>query len=668
MRDKLLKEFISRKTRVQLINHTAMADVPGVRNLKNRNLTWKEFTGTDNDLPPIVSQELSSLVSEFNTKFHEFSDQQYANTKVIFAYYASNPTVSPEYAQTIEQSTDPQKDKYLELIQWMNKYGVRLFLSPKALMKIARDRGQRTLSDKSNSSDTWLENFGYIWGLGKIGDYRHQRDAYPKSDEEAERILSTDEQSQLEESGKKLVQVVTSKKNGAWGIYFSSGDKLFPVIGDNYYQHSKSKEDDHNWVEYDSFGEKSGQHSKYFGVRNKETGEPESFTYPTSSRFLLANGEDDPEPKFVHKNSIKNAKEYIWKHDGVEETLDSDLIQSQKGNSYIYSKNGYPEPIEIPKNQVVTNPQQLYYLWIKNDGTLWWVPNESRREIRGNNPKRQGAEKGKPFPLTKEQVDHLSLEKGKWFVLTNPDKFVYSWDTLPEHSQDEIAEKQAKIQDWKEKTQLMDDLYDFLSNSDLGPPSVNLQATKYCIVGPRFKEAENTGIQETKGRMKSHHTHVEDMHPGGSDMFYGVRKDWVVVGNEFNQARAESRGSRGLHAAQSIDGLGPVSGFSSVQDAVQKAFTSWGINAPLPDQNTLEEAQEAFEHAISGHTQNNILPQNPMILPNQTRKPNANMDSVNTYIGNDAKNEPLPSLPVLADVNCLTKTSSHLLRLIRRIF
>ena len=567
-------QLISRLTRVPLMRE-GMADVPGVKRIKNREgLEWQEFNGDSIDIPPIVKSELTNIMSDFQSKFHEFAGGN-ENTRMIWAYCTKDSAIQQAHLQALEQSDDPRKGQFLSIIEWMNKFGARLWMSPGSIERYIQQSGQK-VQNSSNTSQKWLEQFGYIWGLKKKGDYRNKRDAKDISDEHVEVIKNdTAQLEQMEQSGQKIMQVVTAQKNGAWGIFFTDGHNIVPVIGEDYYNSSKTNEHSNDWVEWDTFRDESGQHSKYFGVKSTQPdgNVKKQFVYPTSTQFLLPEGEQDSNPKVVSKAEIKNT-----------------------------SSQGQP----------------IYYLWIKNDGTLWWVPKEARNDIAGKErkgKKRDGSTSGKPFPLTKEQVDAMNLLKDKHVKITKPHAMVYSWDTLPEQEPEDKEIKQKKMQDWQEKTHLMNQMYDFFSeHPQLPPMDVRLQATKYVIVGPQFKKGENTGSQETMGRMKSHHTLIEDVTPGSED-HYAVRKGWVIVGGEFNAARAEARGERGLAPAQSIDGMGPLTPRATVYEAINDAFSSWKINVPKPPADELQSAQSAFDAA---HGQIALQPKKQNAIPTLT--------------------------------------------------
>jgi hypothetical protein len=273
-----------------------------------------------------------------------------------------------------------------------------------------------------NGSQKYFENFGYAWGAKKAATNRNIRRADYIPPEKAHQIMQNPEQSeQLDQQGKRIVKVVTAQKNGAWGVFFTDQTNLYPVIGDNYYAQSKTNEGDNGLADKGMFAATKGQHRKFYGYSSDE-GRGKVFTMPTQTQFLLPGGPQDPNPQPVHKGGLA----------GV-------------------------------------GRGERFYLWIKNDGTLWWLPSHEAREILGG--------QGQPIPLTKEQVDKLNLENGEYFVLTNPDKFVYSLDTL-----DPVSRQKAE-QDFRQKTDVMNQMYDeMLRQNPQEPPHVGLNAFKYCIV------------------------------------------------------------------------------------------------------------------------------------------------------------------------------------------
>jgi hypothetical protein len=289
MTSRELKELLSRLTGVQLVRQ-GMADVPGVRNIKNREgLKWEEFSQGQTDVPPTVSKELSNLMADFQNNFNAFSGGD-KHVRMIWAYVTKDAAIQQAHINAIEESDDPKKDQFKELINWMDKYGARLWMSPSAIDRHIQSTGQK-VKHSSNTSMKWLEQFGYIWGLGKKGDYRDRRDAHDLSDEHVEKLKNDPaSREQFDASGQELMKVVTAQKNGAYGIFFTPDDgfNLTPVIGTDYYKASNTDENNSEWVNWDHFRSESGQHSKYFGISQKQpNGDVKKmFVYPTSTQFF----------------------------------------------------------------------------------------------------------------------------------------------------------------------------------------------------------------------------------------------------------------------------------------------------------------------------------------------------------------------------------------------
>jgi hypothetical protein len=566
MNDIDLKSYISKLTNVDLVYRTAMADVAGSIAIRNRKLQWKPYIGNDETLPPEMNREISNLVNSFSNGFHQLSDPKFQNTKMIFVYYASDPAVNEDYLKVIKNSNDPRKNQFLTLIDWLNNNGARLWLSAKGIALHKRDKNSNILEDSNNTSNKWLETYGYIWGLKKKGDYRNVRSAHFLGDEKANDPSVIQRVSQNKQ---KIVKVVTLAKNNGYGIYFTDGNSVYPVIGDNYYAAARTNENSKELVDPAIFARSKGQFSKFFGIRE---GGMVNKIIPTQSKFAIIN------------NKIIYVPKTSWK-----DTRSQGL--------------------------------QLFTLTIKEDGTLWWEP-----------------EKGdKLIPLSREQADAFNLQKDQYYVLSNPDTQVYSWDTLPEDTQEEVQEKEAKIQDWKQKTEQLDELYDFLlaKSAELNkePPHVALNAFKYAIIGPRFTNAYNINPGETVGKMRAPEHFKENLNPMG-DQFIAKRGEWITVGNEFNQAKAENSGGK-RNAAQSIDGLGAISGFKTVQDAINKCFSTWNINCEKPDNTTLAQAQEAFIAATVEKIPN---------TPNETNIPNKqNGDNINNTSPALKENKTIPT-------------------------
>jgi hypothetical protein len=369
--------------------------VPGVRNIKNREgLKWEEFSQGQTDVPPTVSKELSNLMADFQNNFNAFSGGD-KHVRMIWAYVTKDAAIQQAHINAIEESDDPKKDQFKELINWMDKYGARLWMSPSAIDRHIQSTGQK-VKHSSNTSMKWLEQFGYIWGLGKKGDYRDRRDAHDLSDEHVEKLKNDPaSREQFDASGQELMKVVTAQKNGAYGIFFTPDDgfNLTPVIGTDYYKASNTDENNSEWVNWDHFRSESGQHSKYFGISQKQpNGDVKKmFVYPTSTQFFLPNGEQDPNPQVVSKAELKSSladkTEYVWNNNGTQVAIPNDQIsKSDKKLTYVWNKPDR-QRVEIPARELQIKAQPLYYLWIKNDGTLWWVPKDMRNEVAGKERK-----------------------------------------------------------------------------------------------------------------------------------------------------------------------------------------------------------------------------------------------------------------------------------------
>lgn len=544
MNDQNVKKLIAKLTGVPLVRPRfvgAMADVMGANFLRNRNLKWVEYQSGDpmQDCPPEMKAEIDNIINDFHQRFAQSMGHQppSADTRLIFAYYAKDPAVPQDKLAQLQNH--PNFQQMMEVVEFINSHGLRLWMSPNGIHEYVRRTGRRGDLNAVNGSTKFFENFGYAWGAKKAAVNRNIRRADFLPSEKAHQFLSDPNQlDELEQSGRRIVRVVTAQKNGAWGVFFTDNTQLFPVIGDNYYASARTNEGDNGLADKAMFAASKGQHRKFYGYKTDD-GRGKVFTMPTQTQFTLANGPQDPNPQPVHKGTMGG-----------------------------------------------TGRDQRFYLWVKNDGTLWWLPSHEARGILG------GVSQAQPHPLTKEQVDQLNLEKDEYFILTNPDKFVYSWDSV-----DPVVRPKVE-QDYRQKTDMMNRLYDAMLQ--LNPdeiPHVGLNAFKYCVVGPAFKQGANYDEKQTTGNMPYSTTYVGDQaemgmkQPGQMVM---RREDWVVVGDEFNTARAQSTGTHGFQVAQSIDGLGALSSSASLEDALAKAFRTWGINAPFPNAQQIAEAQQLF--------------------------------------------------------------------------
>jgi hypothetical protein len=536
MKEKELKHLLSKLTGVNLYKKkvvTAMADVMGALFLKNRQLNWQRYHDGDalSDCPVAMKQEISSIMRDFQGSFAQSLGQmpEVANASVIFAYYAKDPAVSEEQMQYLQNL--PKGEEYLQTINFINEHGLRLWMSPNGMHNYVYKTGRKGDTSAVNGSNKFFETFGYAWGAKKAATNKNIRQANYLTPEKLEAIRNDPEkQSQLEESDVRVVQVVTAEKNGAYGIFFSDGNGLIPVIGDNYYASANIKdENDQSFVDKAKFVASKGQHKKFFGLNTADSARGKILTLPTQTQYTLQTP-NDPNPQPVRKGG-------------------GDL-----GKSSRYSR---------------------YYIWPKNDGTLWWI--NATQTSRINNS----------MPLTKEQVDSLNVENNNYYLLSNPDKFVYSWETIDPISRPKVE------QNYHQVTGLMNEIYDALMTMNPDKqPHVALNAFKYCIIGPAFKQGANVDQKETAGRNPYSTTYLRETHDGTNIM---RREDWIVVANEFNSGRAASTGNHGFQVAQSIDGLNALSGSMTLEDALKKAFSLWEINAPYPDENEIQAAQDLFD-------------------------------------------------------------------------
>lgn len=524
-----VKKLISKLTGVDLVKES-MADVPGAINMKNRGTQWHEIGDASSllDIPEIVAQNIEDMQSSFKNSF---------GVKVIFSYIGEDPAVNKSQVDMIKNDLNippEKKEDFLKTIKFINQFGIRLLMSPKA-MESYKGKGDTT---KVNGSDWFFQNFGYAWGASKVPTGKI-RSAYP--------ITEIDLKYPPRE-GKKHVQVVTESRNGGWGIFFKDiENNLTPVTSDEYYNRSGLSRDDQGFVDKEHYIGTRGQHNKYF--RNPEL---QKILLPTQTVYMLPNGVKDPTPIPIPKSSKQNSSEQSINRSGI-------------------------------------NPNEKFYIWPRNDGTMWWIPFDNKKD------------KSKVFPLTKEQVDHINYEKGNWFEIGNEDVEKYSWETIPADKREQVE------QDFFYKTQIMNEIWDYLESKN--SIHVGLQSYKWCVIGPKFTNSKNIGQGETVGKLKTHYTHIRDMNDSSS--FIGKRAKWVVQSNEFNANRAAIVGTK-LNAAQSMSGLSDIAEYDTLKDAISYAFKSWGINCPPPDEKTIQEAEMAFS-AMHNPTQQNIEQQNTQV-------------------------------------------------------
>lgn len=494
-----------------------MPDAPGVKNMSQRGTEWHEINDASElkGVPSVVTESVKEMQSRFSDSFGQ-------GVKMIFSYIGEDPAIPSKEIQHLESDPnlpEAKRRQFLHVISFMNNFGIRLFMSPNS-MQGYDGSGDK---NKTNGSNWFFQNFGYAWGAKKVPTGK-MRVANP--------ITEVDLQ-QGAKPGRKHVQVVTGHKNGGWGIFFKDEEnQLIPVTSDEYYNRTGSSRDDFGFVDKEHYVNTKGQHKKYF-----ENYEFKKILLPTQTVYSLPNGLQDPNP-------IPVPKTYQPKKAQVE-----------------------------PMNRRTLARDQKYYIWPRNDGTLWWVPFGERME------------KANVHPLTKEQVDRINVKNGQWFDLGAEDVETYSWDTIP-------ADQRARLEDdFKQKTQVMNEIWDYLAMNGF-EQDVGLQAYKWCIIGPQFTDSENVDSGETVGKLKSHYTHIRDT--GNPDVSILKRKKWVVQSNEFNAARAAAVGGK-LNAAQAMSGLAYLAEYNSLKEAINYAFATWHISCPPPDDATIAAAEQSFD-------------------------------------------------------------------------
>lgn len=544
-----VKQLLSRLTGIDLVKQ-AMPDAPGVVNVRNRGTEWHEINDASSlqGVPSVVIDSIKEMQARFSSSFGN-------GVKMIFSYIGEDPAIPGNQMQAME--SDPslppdKKQQFKDVIGFMNNFGIRLFMSPRAMAgyKGGGDKG------KVNGSPWFFENFGYAWGASKVQTGK-TRVANPATEIDLQ---------QGPKPGRKLVQVVSGSRNGGWGIFFKDEEgNLTPITSDAYYSRANVSRDDQGFVDKSHYVGTKGQHAKYF-----QNLEYKKILLPTQTVYALPGGPTDPNPKPVPKTF-------------QEKQAQTEPMQP-------------PMAPAAPLNRSSLGADQKYYIWPRNDGTLWWVPYGQKQE------------KANVFPMTKEQVDKINVKNGQWFDIGDEAVETYSWDTIP-------ADKRGRLQqDFQAKSEVMNEIWDYLQQKGFAQ-DVGLQAYKWCVIGPQFTHSGNVGTGETTGRLKSHYTHIRDT--GNPDVSVVKREKWVAQSNEFNASRAAAVGGK-LNAAQAMSGLAEIAEYDSLQQAIDYAFSTWGITCPPPDDATVAKAEQAFAAMHSPQTQQTEstgLPQQQPVQP-----------------------------------------------------
>jgi hypothetical protein len=623
MNDFELKRLISKLTGVRLVKQ-AMADVPNVPLIAERDMKWQRYTGGElHNVPDAMRGEIERLFKNFAEKFAASGGQANSGEKLVYAYYAADPILNDQQKQAI--SGNPQ---FVELLKFMEDHGLRLWSSPAAMHQwAARNRKPYNPSGTNggvgaDGKDKYFENFGYAWGARKVAVNRNVRRADYIPPEKAQRLLDPSAQYEMESNNLRLVQLVTAQKNNAWGIFFKdTTGKLYPVIGDNYYAQGKLSQEDTGFADPGLFAATKGQHKKFFGYHDEAAPRGVSAVMPTQTQFMLSNGPQDPRPQPVRRGTLSD---------------------SARGDRY--------------------------YLWIRNDGTLWWLKAAERgAHLKGG--------QSQPIPLTAEQVDFFNIHKNEYWQLANPDVEVYDWSTVPEDM------REQEQQDYQAKTTLMNQMYDTLMQSGM-EPKVHLNAFKYVIVGPAFQSGENIGEQKTRGQFL-YPTTVDkgEGHDLGENTVVR-RRDWIRVANEFNAGRAEKTGAKG-YIPQAMSGKGAQDAEETLKQALVEAFKAWNINAPFPPEDEINAAQLLFDKIhypqLVNQNQPNAVPEAPPDMGNELMgTPGGEMpETPQAPAAPQPVGQPQqPAQPAvkvwqqpgtLAQGNAFTKTSSDILKQLRKL-
>lgn len=556
MNDRDLKQLIGKLTGIRLVQAektvSAMANQAGAGVMfKNRRVQWSRCYPNQamQNVPPNVLADIQKCQQSFISKFAVSGGEPAQMTELIFSWLGKDVAIDDNRMAALMRYPDEnRKAAWKEAIDFMNSHGIPLSKSQQGMHRWAQMPENKNVDQtRYMGSDWYFGEYGYAWGARKTLTNKTIRNTDHVTPDEADKMLKSGNLDNLSVNRggnsypASLTQVVVSKKNNGWGLFLQDmgSGKMEPAINDAYYIATNKTSDDKNFADKAQMVKNRGGHTKFYGyLDDRNNFIPVRLS---QTQFRLPRGPQDPKPI---------------------------AVPTARNQAAGYSMGGRDD---------------RYYIWPKNDGTLWWIPATQHRGV--------GHGSADAYPLTEEQVKMVCGAKlGSFWMKAKINREAYDPKTIgPEQ-----RENYLKI------THALSDVYDTLTGMGMEPQHVGLNAYKFVIIGPAFKNPESYGIGLTTGRMTGPSTIApEDQIPEAKE---GLRSDekivkrtkWVVMSNEYNSGKAETKGTGGFDVAQSVDGMSADAYRDSLMGAIQYISGTWGVNTEMPNAQEMQAAEELF--------------------------------------------------------------------------
>lgn len=654
MRDLDIKLLLSSLTGVA-ITRVAMPLLSGQLNLRNRKLIWHAFKPSTlpAHLPAKMKGEISKFFNDYASAYKQFVPEGQMNSfeSMLFCWYAEDASITQDDINRIDQSNLPDKEQIKSVAQFIQDNGVPLAKS--------RAEWEENPSGKPsyNGSDVHREHFGWAWGATELpmeDDGRRRARPIP----EAKLNDQTWLQSHVFDKKEILVSVATAEQDGAYGIFFTDGTDILPVIPEamikemKQYMAGQDKPLTPDTPVMKHLLKSYGGFEKFFIFRSQHDphgkGMEWAFT-PGEKRFLLDKRKTADEREWDIKEDINDPhpKGVHWK-DATSGIRPPKPANDGRHRGMYVSGGPY-------KKQQKIDPR-IFVAMIRANGTMYWQ-NESDPSVQIN--------------MTEQQVDHFNGYKNKVFALANPGYRKWGFDISN-------PEQKAKYQKYLDDCVYLDKLRNFVVETT-GKTHVASQKYQCIMVAPRFTFGKQVGETETAGflyhsKTESPNTENVEEHPG---LFTGKRDEWVIEKTEYDMsdARAEKfKYSKDI--PQAVHGFGALSDHQngmSAEDAVQKAVQLYRIpQSVIPNAAAIEAAQAAFDNAQNYYKSKNTPQSVPgaQVAPNQT----VNNVPVNNTQSQSPVMQPqqLPKTPTVTQNNTieedqLAKSSKDILDKIKKL-
>lgn len=627
MKDFELKKLISKLTGVNILSpyKTAMPLLSGQMTLKNRQLTWHRFNVSQipDHLPLRMKNEMSSFINRYVSAYKQYvsAEMQQDFSSMMFAWYAEDSSIGEDDFKRLQESTHPHKDKLVEVANFIQARGVPL---AKSQVEFNQTRSVRDKEGGYNGGEVHAQNYGWAWGAKEApsednGERRFHKFLSPKQKNDPTFIESVYAKNGV------IVQVTTAQVENGWGIFFTDGQEILPVIPE---AAIKKMQELGGTLSPDSTMNKEimrgfGNIHRWFAHRSENDPTAIASFRPNERRFLLDN-EQDPKPKAIY---------WFNANEGGKKVIGPAFDGRHRGMFEQRNKYNKRESID----------SKVYTLMIRANGTLYWQ-NEADKKIT--------------FNATQEQVDFFNHTKGNWLVLTEPGYKKFSFDD---------PNLQKKYYD---DCYYLNELRDFITSTS-GRWHVASQSYQVILVGPRFTAADQVGPNQTPGYL--YHPEQEaaniplEEHSGE---FTGKRDDWVLEKHEFYISTFREAMMKGKFDAPTSE-IGPALSDGMVKtcnDAVQRAISKYHIpNSVLPSGNEIKAAQSAFDNAQTAFTNqfnqiNNDL--NNQVNPAETLENNEQNGTENQINDNSV---PQQNVENKENTDVLNKSSKDILFKIKKL-